>query len=377
MYPFGSSSAIFSINRHCSRSAPLRILLGLCCFTLVLLGGISSARAQQADAAPFRVALQYTTGVDECPSDQQLRQAVQAELGRDPFDDQATEQVTVAIKAQGSQLVAELGLPPRLREAARARVLSSPRGDCKELVRALALALCLVIDPLHVETDGHASTASDTDAGKAASAGQTSGSPPTSAGNGKREAVSKSATSAEEPTNVDSRSESPVNAFGQGGTHAYVQLSALGSAGLAPGVGLGAALEVGARRGALSLGIEGRLEFPRETAFQTGQVSVSPRLLSIAPCWLPAPFVACVLLSGGELVASGNGFPVNHRGHAPVFGARARVAFELPLSAHLGLRAFAETQALLDHAEFIANRSVAWQAGPLFADAGVSGVLLF
>ncbi len=357
----------------------MRTLLGLCCFAAATLAGGQSALAQQADAAPFHVALEYSTGVAECPNDQQLRQAVQAELGRDPFDDQAGERVTVAIRAQGSRLLAEIGLPQRQREATRVRELASPRGDCRELVRALTLALCLVIDPLHVETSSTPSSASSatelaSKPGEQANAPGNSSVRTSPSTSGRQAKPAKSAASA---ATQDAGAEPSPQPFGQSRAHAYVQLSALASTGLAPGVGFGAALELGARRGPFSVGVAGRYDLARETAFQAGTVSVSSRVLSVVPCWLPAPFAACGLLSGGELLASGGGFPVNHRGKAPIFGAGVRAAYEVPVNRHLALSVFAEAAALLDHAELIANGSVAWQAWPLFADLGVSGVVLF
>jgi hypothetical protein len=345
--------------------APLRTLLGICCFVIMTLGADATALAQQAEA-PFRLALSYTTSADECPNDQQLRATVQAELGRDPFDSHAAEQVTVVIRSQGSKLIAEITLPRRLREAARVRVLVSPRGDCRELVRALTLALCLLIDPLHVENAGHSEVS------PTAQSAQPAASPASSIGGRKDEVARKALESAEDSAMPDARQASRRDAL-----RAYVQLGGLLSTGLAPGIGFGAALELGVRRAGLSLGVEGRFDLSRQTAFQNGTVHVSARMLSLAPCWLPARLVACGLLSGGEIVASGSGFPVSHRGRAPLIAAGARIGFEAPLHRHLAVRVFAEAQALLNHAEVIANRSVAWEAGPLFADAGVSGIALF
>jgi hypothetical protein len=84
--------------------------------------------------------------LDRCPTQVELRDAVAARLGYDPFDGAEAEprEVIVLVRKKGNGVVGSLelrGPHPGQRE------LASPRGDCREVLDAFAVAIAIGLDP--------------------------------------------------------------------------------------------------------------------------------------------------------------------------------------------------------------------------------------
>lgn len=105
-----------------------------------------------SSAASERAArLDYTRqpGAERCPDRQNLVRLVTTQLGFDPFtgsaDDTRLVRVDVHPKARG--LEALVTLESAAGASLGQRTLSSPVGDCRELVSALVLAISVALDP--------------------------------------------------------------------------------------------------------------------------------------------------------------------------------------------------------------------------------------
>lgn len=107
----------------------------------------ASAAAHADEPARARLAYAHEPSIAGCPSDRELRDAVASRLGYDPFaaaKDDEPMQIVVQVRRRGAAVAGTLeimGPRPGKKE------LDSPRGDCRELVDALAVAIALAIDP--------------------------------------------------------------------------------------------------------------------------------------------------------------------------------------------------------------------------------------
>ena len=123
-------------NEGCVQTRP--IYGALCVVALLLL----PERARAADATlQYRIA----NNLSDCPDEEQLRGAVSARLGYDPFHQEGTRDVAISLTRKGKAIEGRFELrDERGRESAK-RTLTAKR--CDELVAALALAISIAIDP--------------------------------------------------------------------------------------------------------------------------------------------------------------------------------------------------------------------------------------
>src|SRR5689334_10126408 len=112
----------------------------------------SSALAQTVPAGARQVALSYVreAGVDECPDERWIRQAVTSRLGFDPFADDAEVRVEAKISSDARGLVGTLGLTDRSGARLGKRELRSDARDCLELSSAMELAISIAVDPQYL-----------------------------------------------------------------------------------------------------------------------------------------------------------------------------------------------------------------------------------
>jgi len=82
-----------------------------------------------------------------CPGDATMRQLVAAELGYDPFVEEADLAIAIELRPKGSELVGRIELTSKSVGKRGERTLRSPGGDCSELASSVALAVALAIDP--------------------------------------------------------------------------------------------------------------------------------------------------------------------------------------------------------------------------------------
>jgi hypothetical protein len=118
-------------------------------FFMVLLphGGCVAPRPI---AAPARLIHTIDKQAANCPDSQELKRAVQALLGYDPWVEPATREVHARVEVVAGALRAKLHLQQGSAAPIGSRTLEARLKECRELTDAMALAISLAIDPLAV-----------------------------------------------------------------------------------------------------------------------------------------------------------------------------------------------------------------------------------
>lgn len=114
------------------------------------LGGVAAAQeppAAGADRPRTRLVVERGDGAASCPPDPELRQAVAARLGWDPFHPDATDETRLTLWRDGRQLVAQVDRRADDGTPLGSRTLTSLADDCHELADAAAFAIAVAIDP--------------------------------------------------------------------------------------------------------------------------------------------------------------------------------------------------------------------------------------
>lgn len=260
-----------------------------------------------------RLVYRRSTGAESCPDESALRRAVVARLGEDPFDDTRRPTFDVTISAADGKwlgrvaLVDATGLESGVREIREA-------ADCVELVEALALGISLAINPALAGAEPVASFPVPLPAPLPPPA------PPSSEPKPAKAPTSETSDGAREtPPPV------PVEPWRWG-----LGLMGLGSVGTAPDVSLGAAALLRARRGTLSLSLEGRYDFPASQELGNG---AETRLIAglLVPCFHfpPGRFLACGVGALGSLRGEAPSLPNPQSDTALYAALGVRGAFEL------------------------------------------------
>jgi hypothetical protein len=87
-------------------------------------------------------------GARQCPDEAQLREAVHARLHYDPFSPWGDRTVLAEISGDDGKLRARLTLLDANGVVSGRREVAGGSGDCEELVKALALAISITLDPM-------------------------------------------------------------------------------------------------------------------------------------------------------------------------------------------------------------------------------------
>jgi len=295
--------------------------------------------AVRADAAGgSRLVYGRATGASACPDESELRAAVRARLGYDPFFPWADQTVVVHLAPRPTGRVSgKAYLVDSQGRASPEREFTTTVAECGELIQTLSLAIVITLDPLHGTTaaapNKRAAIPEPDD-----SNGQTSS--PASAGSDPR------ATSQAAPASVDP--PAPVASAGSGtsddrgvdrgkakdgnfATALDVGGGAILGSGLMPGISAGFVPFVRARKGIGSLALEGRYEVAVWHPFGTDRADVSLIGGSITPCvYAMVVFKACPTLLLARYRAEGIDAP-SLMDSALFASAGLRAGGELPL----------------------------------------------
>lgn len=87
-------------------------------------------------------------GADSCPDEAEMRKAVAARLGYDPFRPFATTTLTAEITKDKNAFRGKVRLVDEAGVERGARDLESRAADCRDLTTAMALSMSIAIDPL-------------------------------------------------------------------------------------------------------------------------------------------------------------------------------------------------------------------------------------
>jgi hypothetical protein len=152
-----------------------------------------------------------------------------------------------------------------------------------------------------------------------------------------------------------------------------VAASLVGAVGVAPAAGWGLEARIGARRGELSLAVEGRADFAASQALSSGGVSASLLVASLVPCAHWRNLAACALASAGVLRAAGHGLVDARQVSDPWLALGARLGGEVPLRGPLFVTAHLDAVAPLVQTELKVGEAVVWTT-PAVAFAAALGL---
>jgi hypothetical protein len=324
---------------------------------LLLIATPSQARV------PTRLVYARTQSATDCPDEAALVAAVSARLGYEPFSPWGDQTILATISRKGGVLLghAELIDHDGIAQGSREVQLSKP--ECHELILALALAISITLDPLHVEAPLPPDvpvppTPADPSEGVAEAEPVTT--PPTAAV--RRDSV---------PIRIRKREQERMTW--------HVAAAAIGALEVGPQFAMGGRVGVAAKRGRWSLGLEAWSTLPSTQATpQTGEVRVRLVSAALTPCLrLVGSFSLCALGSLGSMHAEGRGVEaprVENVLHATA-GGRALAA--LPLGHSFEILASADLAATLNRPRFLLDGEQAWRPGPVVALVGIGAAARF
>jgi hypothetical protein len=333
----------------------LRTALAAVGVVALAAGVASTARAETA-----RVRLEYARGegATSCPDARAFAAAVAGRLGYEPFDPAAARRVNVTIGRRERGFDARIQMLDAGGAPTAERQFSSRAGDCAELAATTELALAIAIDPFRAA----APAPPIPPAAPAADVAPPPARPPTAA-----------PAESPPPSLVVVAAARPEETPPPRPTVVEVAAAVVGGVGAAPVAALGFEVRVGARRGDLSLAIEGRADLPASTPLQTGDVSAWLLAGSLVPCVHWRAVAACALASAGVLRAAGDRLVDARQVTDPWLALGARVATEVPLRARVAFDAHLDAVAPLVETELKVGGAAVWTT-PAIALAAALGL---
>jgi hypothetical protein len=257
-------------------------------------------------------------GTDQCPTEADLRDAVAARLGYDPFTPFSLDTLFTEIEKDGPKLVARVKLVTQGNQIRGARTLTTT-GPCSDLVASLALTISIAIDPMAGTREGLPEGLPPREHTVEITEGDTTTTP------------------IEPPPPREERPPPPTPppvervrfAIGAG-------LAAL--AGSSPSPTGGVLLFGTGRLGDASAILEARVDLPSSTSVGTGRVASWLVAGSILPCGHLRGIFACVKGTLGRLSAEGIDVEQPTQKNALWAEIGGRLGYELGLGASLALR---------------------------------------
>lgn len=292
-----------------------------------------------------------------CADEERFLAGVAARLGRDPFDDDAEDEIRIRARDEEDRLVLIVEAVHR-GEVLGARELQGTPAACDELLANAELSVSVLLDPL--------TTVFPTEEASPDETSSTATAAPAASPSAEADAGAPPAVVVEEPV---APSVSP-----------RVRGAAFVSLGRQPGVGLGARAGVQARSPAalllvdgVSLGIEVGGTLPAFVQAGGGEVHGAEAAVSLVPCghlWLTE---VCGIIDAGALFASGSSFASPAAGVLPLFAVGARAGIALPLFAGLMAEAHGTLTMPLTRHRLRAKGSgdVLWETAPVAGSIGV------
>lgn len=281
---------------------------------LAVLGAPLVARSAPSTAEPVFSATIAYTAPRGCPSAEEFKTLVVGRLGFDPFAADAGDHVLVSVQDGERGLEGRLEWRDQEGHWAGDRTFTARTTDCSELARAMGFALAVQINLLATERAPATSRDGDAQTDPPGQGLAASAAPPPAA------AAPRAPADASPPATHDAqRASGPVFEFGAGGALAV---------GLAPGAAGLARLFAGAAWGPWILELGGEvstktLEHRADGAGYAQQLVLG----SVAGCWNPEVFGACLLTKAGVFNVEGRDIdvPASPSGAAVQLGARVRL----------------------------------------------------
>lgn len=321
---------------HADRFEIVRVACGV---AFVVVGVLACPSVRAAPTA--RLVYSRTADAESCPDEADLRRAVAARVGYDPFFPWAAKTIVAhTAPALHQGFVVTIDLIDDRGVAHGARELRTD-GDCRELLDAAALAIAIAIDPQSL-TRPRAPAPAPPPASKAQ---PVPGVPP-------RAPFATPAIDSGAPASPASH---PLRI--EAGAGLVV------SSGVAPAPAFGVALEGVLQGRRLSLGVEARLDLPSGRPVEIGNLSSWAVVGALDPCAHAGPFQVCGLAQVGSIQASG-GPSENHRS-ALWLAAGGRLATSWALEGSTLLRVRTDIVGDLQRHEYWYNGVTAWTPPPV------------
>jgi hypothetical protein len=292
---------------------PLAYLRGIALALLAVAAG-----AREASAAPTaRLVYLRGPGAESCPGEGELRDAVAARLGYDPFATFSLDTLFAEIDKDGTGFVARVKLVAHDSSVRGARSIRGT-GECSDLVASLALTISIAIDPLAFTRNG-----------------RPEGLPP------EERPVQPIPDDPDARPVIPDPPPEPPSATPEPAPRVRVALGAgaLGSTGAAPAPAFGFLVFGRMRYRDASLVLEGRADLASSAdAVGPGRVSSSLLALTLLPCGHAGWFFGCARGSIGSISAEGLDIAAPGASSALWGAFGARLGLEIPLSEIFALR---------------------------------------
>jgi hypothetical protein len=302
--------------------------------------------------------LVYLRGKDTetCPAETDVRVAVQTRLGYDPFSSYAASTMFVEVSREGPGFAANLKLVDGDNAVKGERTLHA-RGQCAELMDAMALTISIAIDPMSVTRNG----------------------PPPDAPPREKE-VEMPPPSAITPETAAPETGERSNPTPERAP--LPELSAaigpLASLGAAPSLAAGATIGVDARLGHFVAGLEGRGDLPASTeAGGLGRVKSSLLAGSLFAGAREGPVFVCAVGSVGRYAVSSSDVAATNDRSALLLDVGLRVGAALRLTDRVEARIRAEMLANLQRHTLTISGQTAYEYPIASGDLGAALAVRF
>ena len=363
-------SSLFT--RHPLPRGSRRVILARAKLLLCACGAYAStlgALISGAHGAPYTVRLDYA-GRPDCPDTEDFTALVSAQLGYQPFVDEAPDRVSIHIVSRGAVLEGRIEWRDVNGGWVGDQSVPMASKDCRRLARALAAALVVQIELLAATAVHDAATGppKDTNHLPEASAPETAPRSPTTI-----------STSPTKPRPVPLGAQRPMG-------YARLRPRPVFTLGLGASIGVGMSsspIFLGRLVGSLAwqhlaVELDAEVSVPSTTRRADGAGFAQQHLLaSAAGCALLTPWNACLLTKVGEVRMAGTNIDRPASAVAPVLEAGARV----------GIGQIFRRRFLIDaHADGLANpirwsatldRILVWSAPRFSAVIGVDAAVRF
>ena len=306
-------------------------------------------RSEGAPARPLETKLAYSraAGAEGCPDEAWLHDEIGARLGYAPFTYGATRTVVVKIARAGKGLRATIELLDSSGRSQGSRTVDSQSSDCTELASSIALDVSMAIDPVHAMRAPQSTPQPNPDAPPRLS-------PPV---------LLSPAAPGESPPPATSRE--PIKMLIAAGPVVAI--------GTAPGVSLGAALQIGVRWKGFSAAVEGRADLPASASAANGaRVQSWLIAVSLLPCFHVRVAHGCAVGMLGSLSATATDIARPNREQTLFAAAGVRGGVEWWFAANLGVQAHADVLAPITRTTLRIDGRDAWTTSPVALGGGIA-----
>jgi hypothetical protein len=332
-----------------------------------LLAALSAFAFARSVAAFPSARLVYVRGpgAEHCPDQDVVRKSVSARLGYDPFFPNSDKTIVARVVRQGERLSGHVELVDEQGVQVGLREFSADPEQCEDLIAAVALSISIAIDPQSAETYGKGPP------DEPASSALAAPGRPVEANESRPASAPDTQVRAHRGTAPRMAMPAPPHPW-----TASLGLVALTTWFNPPNPILGLGLFGTVRRGAWSIGLEGRGELPVTRQQRDVETRSSTLAVSAVPCFHLGLGFACVVGSLRWLSAIRTDTGASN-GPKPYWAMGGRAGAELALSQSFGLLGYLELSAAPRPPVVVAVSEPLWRPPVFSADLAIAGAVHF